>query len=123
MSRQIQNLAQFFLQAMPRESDRACWMPSVDVYRRGARGWIIKFDLAGVRPEDVQVELHGGRLTVRGQRRDLSICEGRQAYSMEISYNQFERTVELPVAVQEFRLSSEYRDGMFLVSIEPRDGG
>ena len=102
----------------PLNADEACWQPSVDIYR-AANGWLVKFDLAGVRKEDIQVILDGQRLTVRGVRRDLTIVEGRRAYSMEIDYNRFERIVELPIDVETARFASDYRDGMFLVSITP----
>ena len=90
----------------------------MDVYR-AETAWLVKFDLAGVRKEDIQVKLDGHRLTVCGIRRDLTILEGQQAYSMEIAYNRFERVVELPVNVETARFASEYRDGMFLISIVP----
>jgi HSP20 family molecular chaperone IbpA len=78
----------------------------------------VKFDLAGIRAEDIQVLLDGSRLTVRGTRRDWTITEGQQAYSMEISYNRFERSIELPLEdVGQVRFESEYRDGMFLVKV------
>ena len=73
--------------------------------------------LAGVRPEDIQLRIHGPRLVVAGVRRDLSIVEGQQSYSMEISYNRFERSVELPCDLGDAQFRSEYRDGMFLVTI------
>jgi ATP-dependent Lon protease len=33
-------------------SRESCWSPRADVYR-GAYGWFIKFDLAGIQPEDI----------------------------------------------------------------------
>lgn len=114
--RSLQSLLQGAKQ--PPNSKEACWQPSVDVYR-APNAWLVKFDLAGVRKEDIQVVLDGKRLTVRGVRRDLTIVDGQRAYSMEIDYNQFERVVELPVNVETARFASDYRDGMFLVSITP----
>lgn len=112
----IQSLMQGTLNSKAKE---ACWQPSVDVYRAGT-AWLVKFDLAGVRKEDIQVTLDANRLVVRGIRRDLTILDGQRAYSMEIDYNQFERVVELPVNVETARFASDYRDGMFLVSITPQ---
>ncbi|MBV9126219.1 MAG: Hsp20/alpha crystallin family protein, partial [Planctomycetes bacterium] len=45
------------------------WRPAVDVYRT-RQGWRVKFELAGVRPEDITLTVHGRRLTVQGVRRD-----------------------------------------------------
>ena len=92
------------------------WQPAADVYRT-RDGWLVKFDLAGVRPEDIHVEAQGKRLTVKGVRRDCSIGEGCSSYTMEISYSQFQRSLELPVDLARAKLSSEYRDGMLLIHI------
>ncbi len=95
----------------------ACWRPAVDVYR-DRDGWLVKFDLAGVAPRDIEVRVRGRFLTVAGVRRDLTVQEGRQAYLMEIAYSRFERSVELPVDLEELEIGSESRDGMLLVSIQ-----
>jgi HSP20 family protein len=95
---------------------QSCWCPAVDIYR-GRREWLLKFDLAGVRPEDIELVLEGRELVVRGVRRDMTLVEGQRAYSMEIAYNRFERRVELPCGVENIMLRSDYRDGMFLVTI------
>jgi HSP20 family protein len=97
----------------------AVWAPAVDVYRVG-EGWLLKFDLAGVRPEDIQLHASGRKLTVSGRRRDWIVEEriGCSAYSMEISYSRFERTIELPCDVDHFRILTEYRDGMLLLRLE-----
>jgi HSP20 family protein len=92
------------------------WRPPADVYRiRG--GWLVKFDLAGVRREDIRVTACGRRLRVEGTRRDWQIDEGQQHYCMEISYSHFERSVELPAELEQARVSTEYRDGMLLVRL------
>jgi HSP20 family protein len=100
----------------PNEDTRAHWQPSVDVCR-DRRKWLIKLELAGVRPEDVQVTTRGNVLTVSGVRRDWSVMEGRKFYSMEISYSRFERSIELPLDLDRSEIRTEYRDGMFLLEI------
>jgi HSP20 family protein len=92
------------------------WRPPVDVYRKG-RGWLLKFDLAGVRPEDVRVRIGGSRVTVSGVRRDGVVTQGYQCHSMEISYNRFERTIELPGDLSNAEYSLEAKDGLLLVRV------
>lgn len=96
------------------------WTPPVDVYRKG-KGWLLKFDLAGVRPEDVRVRVGQSRVTVSGVRRDWIVDQGYSYYSMEISYNRFERTVELPGDLSGAEYSLEARDGLLLVRVEPHE--
>ena len=92
----------------------ALWQPSADVYRT-RNGWLLKFDLAGVRPEDVTVSVQGRRVSVSGVRRDFIAEEGCSYYSMEISYNRFERSLEMPADLENARITLEARDGLLLV--------
>lgn len=92
------------------------WRPAVDVYRT-RKGWLLKFDLAGVKPEDVTVELRGCVVTVRGRRRDLMLDEISCCYLMEISYDSFERVVDLPCDVSQAQFEMEFRDGILFVRV------
>lgn len=92
------------------------WRPPADIYRT-PRGWLVKFDLAGVRPDEVELEVQGSRLTVKGVRRDWTLEEGHRFYSLEIAYNRFERSVDLPGHLERARVATEYRDGMLLVQL------
>jgi HSP20 family protein len=95
----------------------SAWQPFVDIYRTHD-GWLIKFDLAGVLPRDVKLTVEGSRLTLTGTRRDCCIEEGCRHYRMEISYSRFERTVELPDAIESAQVVSEFWHGMLLVRVE-----
>jgi HSP20 family protein len=75
----------------------------------------LKFDLAGVRPEDVTVSVTGRMVKVTGVRRDTSVEEGCSYYAMEISYNRFERSLEMPVNLAHARVTIEARNGLLLV--------
>jgi HSP20 family protein len=93
------------------------WRPPADVYRT-QEGWLIKFDLAGVDPREVQLVVDGPRLTISGVRRDALVQEGLASYSLEISYNRFERTLELPFDAEQAPARTEYRDGMLLIWLQ-----
>ena len=115
MSRDLIRLMQsLFPQDEP--ADATAWRPAVDVYRT-PRGWLLKFDLAGVRPEDVALTVQGCRVTIRGVRRDCLAEEGCRYYRMEITYSHFERSVELPCDVEPAAIATEYRLGMLLVHL------
>ncbi len=91
----------------------SCWCPRADVHRT-RDGWLVKLDLAGVHPEDVQLLVQGRQLTVCGTRRD-SIEEGCDHYQMEIDYSRFERVIELPCDLERARTTVEHQEGMVLV--------
>jgi HSP20 family protein len=94
------------------------WVPAADVYRT-RRGWLVKMELAGVRPEDITVEYRGSRLRIRGSRRDCALEEGCCQYHMEIAYSDFERTLELPFSLERCRIDTEFNNGMLLLHIQP----
>lgn len=97
---------------------RSCfWSPRADVYRTPT-GWLLKFDLAGVDPEDVTVAADRSQIQVKGVRRDHFVEKGFRHHSMEISYSQFERTLRLPEDCEISSIRTEYREGMLLVILD-----
>jgi HSP20 family protein len=116
MPKDLERLRSTILLLEPASVAEAGWQPAADIYRLPS-GWLVKFDLAGIRPDEVELTVRGCRLTVRGVRRDWTITECRHAYSMEIAYNRFQRTIELPCEAERTRVSTEYRDGMLLVRL------
>jgi len=96
------------------------WQPQVDIYRT-REGWVVKMDLAGVRPQDVSITVHGSHLLVSGVRHDRIVEEGWSHYAMEITYNHFERTIELPCDLERARITVEDREGMLLLRVMPKE--
>jgi HSP20 family protein len=95
---------------------RTAWQPAVDAYQT-AGGWLLKYELAGVSPDEVEVITAGRTVTVRGVRRDVRIEDTQQSYSMEISYNRFERALDLPCELNAMDVATQYRDGMLWVRL------
>ncbi len=96
------------------------WSPAMDVYRTTA-GWLVKLDLAGVPPGDLNLYVCGSRLTVRGRRRDWCVEAGLAHQRLEIAYGRFERVVELPCDLARSAIATEYRDGMLLIDIRTEE--
>jgi HSP20 family protein len=93
------------------------WRPATDVYQT-RYGWLLKLDLAGVRPDDIHLRVSGRRLIVSGFRRDCFREEECCFYRMEIAYSHFERTIDLPCNLESARITTEYQYGMLLVRIQ-----
>jgi len=119
MSGDSRRASDLFLSAA-RAFQKTQWCPAVDVYQT-RDGWVLKYELAGISPQEVELTVHGHTVAVRGSRRDVRVDELQQSYSMEISYNQFERSLELPCVVDTMRVSTDYRDGMLIVRLRCED--
>ncbi len=121
MSRDLARLMHALFLPVPAACGETCWRPAVDVCRT-ATGWVVKFDLSGVRRQEIEVEVCGRLLTVRGQRRDSMQEEACQYYRMEIAYGYYERVIEMPCELQAADITSEYRDGILLIRIRTEGG-
>lgn len=98
-------------------SPDSVWRPPTDVCRT-AKGWLVKMELAGVKPDDVSIDIDGNALHIHGARRDYTCDEVLGHQNMEIAYQRFFRTVELPHRVDAMQISLDFRDGMLLLRVQ-----
>lgn len=115
MGNKFNRVQSMFDGALP-HSGEMFWRPAAEIYRTRT-GWLIKYDLAGVSSEDIEVTVSGAQITVRGMRRDWRLEDGARHYSMEISYNRFERTLELPCDLTGAEVEIERREGILLLRL------
>jgi len=92
------------------------WCPAADVYRT-KEGWIVKVDLAGVKPTDVDVIIDGDLLRISGSRRDGTCGEGVSHYQLEITYSRFEKMIRFPRSIEHASVERDYRDGLLILRL------
>lgn len=92
------------------------WNPSADVYR-SSDGWLVKVDLAGICADELEIEISGSLLTVRGCRRDTHYREGFVYHQMEITYSQFEKSIEFPATIEGATIGQDYSDGFLIINV------
>jgi HSP20 family protein len=102
-----------------RPAHGAQWRPAADVYKT-PEGFVIKLDLAGVSPDEVEVEAEGSSLRIAGVRRDALYAEGYSYHQLEITYSHFERTFDFPCAIDETRVERDYCDGLLILTVYRR---
>ena len=95
------------------------WNPAADVYQ-GNDGWVVKVDLAGVCPDELELILDGSNLIIRGCRRDTFYREGFTYQQMEITYSRFEKRVDFPCAIDPSSLKHDYKDGFLIINMSCR---
>ena len=92
------------------------WCPAADVYRT-SDGWIVKVDLAGIRPEDIEVTIDGRLLRISGSRRDAMCGEGVSHYQLEITYSRFEKMIQFPRSIEHASIARDYHDGLLILRL------
>lgn len=78
---------------------------------------IVKADLPGVDPKDVEISLTGNTMTVRGEKREEKEEKGDNVYRMERRYGGFCRAFTLPVDIQEDKVEASYKNGVLTVKL------
>lgn len=98
------------------------WEPRADVYetREAVK---VKVELAGVRPDTIQVELSADArsLSIRGVREDerTEAVDRILFHQMEIYLGPFERLLPLPpgAEVDRDQVAANYRDGFLMITL------
>jgi len=98
----------------------SAWVPATDILALG-EDLLIRVELAGVAPEDVDLRFAQGILTVSGSRK-TELPDGDQTafYVRERFYGEFRRAITLPESTAPSQISAEFDDG--LVEIIVRGG-
>lgn len=84
---------------------------------------IVKADLPGVDPKDVEISLTGNTLTVRGEKKEEKEEQDENVYRMERRYGGFYRAFSLPSDVQEDRVEAAYKNGVLTVKLPKTESG
>lgn len=94
------------------ESPVGSWMPRIETYRKDNE-YVVRLDLPGVNPDEVEVQAEGNLLTIRGERK----TETKNADYQETYYGKFERSVTLPQGVEADKISAQYQHGVLEVRV------
>ncbi|HSF33767.1 MAG TPA: Hsp20/alpha crystallin family protein [Candidatus Tectomicrobia bacterium] len=86
-------------------------MPPVDVYESD-QGLMLKADLPGFAKDDVQVEIKGNVLTIKGERKRDPDGKGVQYHRVERAYGAFQRSFKLPASVNASKAEASFKAGV-----------
>ena len=92
------------------------WSPALDVFQ-DKNNLFIKAELPGMKKEDVKLSLHDGVLTLSGERRHEKAHDEKSSLRNERFFGRFERSLNLPFAVDATRVAASYEDGILTVTL------
>lgn len=91
-------------------------MPAVDVYASG-KDLVIRAEMPGLTEKDVDIQVEGNMLTVRGERHEEHEVAEADYRTREISYGTFERTVQLPEGIDVDKIRATLDKGVLEVTV------
>jgi HSP20 family protein len=82
-----------------------------------ADGATATMEIAGIKPEEIDISVAGKILTVRGSRKPEETKEDEQYHRRERWYGQFSRSLELPFNVEADKVKASYSKGVLAVEL------
>jgi HSP20 family protein len=101
-----------------RDQDKAVaeWRPVANISETDSE-YLIKAELPEVRKEDVEVTVHEGVITIKGDRHEQTTEESEKQHRVESVYGSFARSFALPADVDESGIRAESIDGILRVHL------
>lgn len=97
-----------------RANESSVWAPKLDV-SEDEQALRVTAELPGLEEKDVEVTFADGVLTIQGEKRAEQEQHGKQYHRIERSYGAFHRSIQLPVDVDQEKVSASFKQGVLTV--------
>ncbi len=98
------------------ENPVADWVPAVDIIEEKDR-YVLRADVPGVRPEDIDVSMDSGVLSVSGERHAIAPADDSGVQRIERATGRFLRRFTLPETANADGIAAKCANGILEVSI------
>jgi len=92
------------------------WVPAIDMERDDGN-LVIKADVPGIKPEEIDIEVDRGVLTLSGKHEETKEEKDKTYVRRERRYGAFSRSVALPEGVDPAKITATTRDGLLEISV------
>jgi HSP20 family protein len=96
------------------------WAPPVDIYET-ENDIVLKAELPGVDPKDVEVRVEDSTLYLKGERKFEKEVKDENYHRVERSYGSFARSFSLPSSINAEKVKAEYKDGLLTLTLPKRE--
>ncbi|MDP1558863.1 MAG: Hsp20/alpha crystallin family protein [Nitrosomonas sp.] len=96
------------------------WAPAVDIKEETDR-FVLLADIPGVKPEEIDVSMEDGVLTIKGEKKTEAETEKEGYKRIERTYGSFYRRFSLPDTANSDAISAESRHGVLEIVIPKRE--
>ena len=97
-------------------SSSVVWAPPMNV-REDAESVVIEVELPGVKPDDVDIRVENGLLTISGEKRTESESRDQNWHVVERRHGRFERGLTLSRAVDVDSIRADFSDGVLRITL------
>lgn len=91
--------------------------PNLDI-KETAKDYVVSVEVPGVAKEDVDIQIDGNDLTIRGQKRQERKDDKENYHCVERHYGKFERVLTLPQDASIENIDAKFKDGILTINIK-----
>lgn len=95
------------------------WMPRVDI-KEEPNQFVLYADIPGVNPEDIEVQMDKGMLTIKGERSQEQVSESDNYSRIERRHGSFHRRFALPDSADPEGIAASGNNGVLQITIPKR---
>ena len=95
------------------------FVPAVDVYEDPSK-LVLKFEVPGIKPEDLDIRVEGRTLSVRGERKFESDQKEENFHRIERRFGSFVRSFTLPATVDTESVQAETENGVLALTLNKK---
>jgi HSP20 family protein len=92
------------------------YAPPIESYVDG-NTFVIKADLPGMDPKDIELAVEGNQLTLKGERKTVQEQDRSDYFYREVAYGAFQRAIPLPEGVKPDAVQARYHDGVLEITM------
>ena len=92
------------------------WMPPIESFLKNGE-LVVRVDVPGIDPKDLDIAVEGDRLTVKGERKTSREEDKSGRTYREVVYGAFERTVTLPWDVDANSVKAACKEGVLEITM------
>jgi len=102
------------------ENSFSNFIPAIDIYEK-KDSVIVEATLAGIKPEEVDINIKDDVLVIEGKREISSEVDEKNYYRKEVRSGSFHRTIALPISVKAKKAGADFKNGLLTITL-PKEG-
>lgn len=92
------------------------WAPAVDV-EENEREIVLHAELPGMKKEEIDIQLSGDTLTLRGERKRESSTRSEHYHRLERQYGAWQRIFQIETPVEAQQVAASYENGVLTIRL------
>ncbi len=92
------------------------WSPAIELHD-DENNLVLRAEIPGVEGKDLDIQVTREGVSISGEHRYEKQTEEKGFYHSEFRYGKFQRTVQLPVPIQNDKVEAEFKNGILTLTL------